>query len=76
MNQERRNRLTKISTKLEELRQELEAVKDEEQGAFDNMPESLQGSAKGEVMENVVSELESIEDDLTGAIDRIVELVG
>ncbi|MDZ7920662.1 hypothetical protein [Rhodoferax sp.] len=75
MNRDRRTRLAKISAKLEELQQELESVKDEKQGAFDNMPESLQGSEKGEAMEHAVSELDCFSDDLTGLIDKIAELI-
>lgn len=76
MNDERRKRLARISAQLEELQLELEEVKDEEQSALDNMPESLQGSSNGQAMENAVSELDCIGDDLTGAIDRITELIG
>lgn len=76
MNKNRRTRLTRIIAQLEELQQELEAVKVEEQDAFDKMPESLQGSDKGVAMENVVSELENVDDNLTDAVNAIAELVG
>ena len=54
--------------KIDEVVKTLETLRDEEQEAFDNLPESLQGSEKGQAMstaieaiDNAVSELENIE---------------
>lgn len=41
MNKERRNRLTEISNKLDDLLDDLEEVIEEEEEAFNNLPESL-----------------------------------
>lgn len=61
MNNERRS-------KIQEAIELLEEIKDAEQEAFDNMPESFQQGEKGEAMElaisgldAAISELESIE---------------
>lgn len=41
MNKERRNRLIEISNKLDDLLDDLEKVIEEEEEAFNNLPESL-----------------------------------
>lgn len=51
MNEDRRKRIFDAAA-------ELEAVKEEEQEAFDNMPESLQGGEKGQAMEAAIEALE------------------
>ncbi|MGG7621296.1 hypothetical protein [Bacillus coreaensis] len=37
----------------------MESVKDEEQDAFDNFPEGLQVSERGEAMEDAISKIEN-----------------
>mgnify|MGYP003294209813 CR=1 FL=1 len=58
MNKYRRNRLQKIYEAISAIQADLEEVRDEEQEAFDNMPEDLQYSERGEAIENALSELE------------------
>ena len=48
MNKGRRERLKKQLQLLEEMREEIEAIRDEEQEAYDNLPEPLQDSERGE----------------------------
>ena len=71
MNKARRKELAQIVAKLEELealhleiKEELEAVRDEEQEALDNLPESLQESERGEQMQEYIDAMESALDDL------------
>ena len=54
----------------------IEEVKEEEQEAFDNMPESLQGSERGEEMEGFIGDLENAADDLDSFSDVIAEIAG
>lgn len=51
----------------------LEEVKNGEQAAFNNLPESLQGSERGEAMEEYIYTLESFLDDLD--LDELQEIV-
>lgn len=74
MNKIRRKELARIIEKLEqldalreEIREELAAVRDEEQEALDNMPESLQESEKGELMQEYIDTMENV----TGELDLI-----
>ena len=57
MNQERRKKLSKICNLLEELR-------NEEQETFDNLPESLQLSEKGDNMERNIDAIEEARGEL------------
>ena len=74
MNKARRKDLADIIEKLEaldalreEIREELAAVRDEEQEALENMPEGLQYSERGERMREYVDTMESV----TGELDLI-----
>lgn len=71
MNNTRRKALAKIAEQIEELKGELEDLKCEEECAFDNMPESLQYSEKGERMQEIISNLDDAVSNLEDAIDYI-----
>lgn len=62
MNKKRMERLTKA-------RDELEALKEEERAAFDNLPEGLQQSERGQRMEEIGDYL----DEAIGAIDQCLD---
>lgn len=47
----------------------------EEEEAYDNMPEGLQGSEKGEAMENAIGSLEQAESGIEEATESISEAV-
>ena len=75
MNKARRGRIEKVANLLEELRGELESVKDEEQSAYINMPESLQGSERGESMQDAIDALDDIDTDFESLIESVNELL-
>lgn len=58
MNNPRRKRIAAIQGKLSELMEELNAILEEEQEAFDNFPETLQESERGQVMQEAIDNLE------------------
>ena len=60
MNKERRKKLACVISKLQDNASILMAIQEEEQMAFDNLPEGLQTSEKGEKMEEAVSQLEAV----------------
>ncbi len=62
MNEARRKRLRAIHTALEE-------ILDEEQEAYDNMPESIQYTEQGEKMENYINAIE----EAASNIEEVVE---
>ena len=75
MKKDRWKRLEGIYEKLIEIYEELDAIIDEEQEAYDNMPESLQDSEKGERMYEGIDSLESAKDDINNAATTIEEVI-
>jgi len=71
MNKQRRKQIEKATALMQEALDILENVKDEEQDAFDNMPEGLQGSKKGELMEEIIDYLEDSYGNLEYAIEDL-----
>lgn len=74
MNKSRRATLNMIVNAIEELKTQLESVRDDEQDAFDNMPESLQESERGETMQEAIDNMEYAIDNLDDAIDNLNEV--
>lgn len=64
MNKLRRKQIAEAIILIEKAMDILEKVKDDEQEAFDNLPESLQGSERGETMEEYIYTLETFLDEL------------
>lgn len=75
MNKERRKNLEKVQEKLLEVQADLQWIREEEEDAFDNLPESLQDSEKGESMQEAISTMEEIDSSIQDAIDSLSELV-
>lgn len=74
MNRARRKELARVIDLVEQARDILEMVRDEEQEAFDNLPESFQYSERGETMEGYISTMEELLDALD--TDELQEIVG
>lgn len=82
MNKQRRKELAEAIEKLnqaiqllEEAQEIVETVADEEQEAYDNMPESLQGTERGEMTLDNVSTMEEVRDNIESYIDEINEQI-
>jgi prefoldin subunit 5 len=71
MNKDRRKQLASIRLVIDEVHSNLGEVRDAEQEVFDNIPESLQGSEKGERVEAAVQSLEEAIDALDTAMQAI-----
>ena len=66
MNNERRkkivgiiDRLNKVKEEINDLRCEVSSLQDEEQEAYDNLPESMQDGERGTGIQDKIDELES-----------------
>ena len=78
MNQDRRAKIeaaveelrNALST-MQELHSTLESLRDEEQEAFDNLPEGLQQADRGQSMEAIASALDDAVDTLSSALGDI-----
>lgn len=64
MNNQRREKIKKLVAKFQDFTSELDEILSDEQDAFDNMPESLQGSERGEKAQEAISNLESAQSSL------------
>lgn len=76
MNKDRRKHLSEIQSKLAELRDMIDTVLEEEQEAFDNLPESLQESERGEAMQAAIEAMESAMDSCDEAEESLEEAQG
>jgi len=75
MNKTRRKQLSGIVDNLRDLMDELESVKNEEQEAFDNMPEGLQYSERGEVVGINIDSMDDAVSSLSDVIDALTEII-
>lgn len=74
MNAQRRKKLQGIEAQLNAIVTEIENIKDEEQEAFDNLSESLQGGEKGQAMEANVEHLDEAANAAGEAANHISEI--
>lgn len=71
MNNTRRKQIQLIINALQDNLNHLEDLKQEEEESFDNLPESLQESERGEAMENAISNLDDAVTYLGEVIDYL-----
>ena len=76
MNKQRRKALKEIIGKLENQKAAIEAILDEEQEAYDNIPESLQDTDRAnQIYENIDALQDAIDNLESEVIDALQELV-
>jgi len=73
MNQARRNIINNQISALQDAENHLVDVREEEQEAFDNMPESLQGGERGEAMQEAINQLDEAMECIRNACDALSE---
>lgn len=71
MNQKRREQLKGAIKKLEEAKDSIESVRDDEQYSLDNIPENLQTTDRYAAMEAAIDHL----DDAVESVDEAIECV-
>ena len=74
MNKERRKKLACVISKLQDNASILMAIQEDEQMAFDNLPEGLQTSEKGEKMEEAASQLEEAVSQIEDIVQNLEDL--
>lgn len=75
MNKARRKWLGEIIDKLEEQKMELDSLIEEEQEAYDNMPESLQDGERGQAMSDIINDLETERDSIEDVMQNLLEIL-
>ena len=71
MNKSRRKQIAEVLEALNILRDTVEAIQNEENEAFENMPESLEGTDRYDMAEEAVSNLDDALSSLEDAIDSL-----
>lgn len=71
MNKYNRMKISEWIDKLNDIKGEVDAMQEEESNKYDNLPEGLQDSEKGEAIYESVENLESAANSLEEAIDYL-----
>ena len=71
MNKERLKRIASLIESLRPLAENLEAIQEEEQEYYDQMPESFQGSERGERSADAIDALETSTSELNAIIESL-----
>ena len=74
MNKQRRTEIANIVTELEILKERLDKVLSEEQDVFDNMPENLQYSMRGEESQEAIDNMDGAMSDLENVISQLEDI--
>jgi len=75
MNKARRRRIAKIFSKLTEPESNLEELEEEEQDAFDNLPESIAATERGDQMQEFIEVLSSASSQIEEARCELSEML-
>ncbi len=75
MNQGRRVQLEALAEKLRNIHEVLQEVRDEEEEALTNMPDSLQAGDKGQVMADAVESMDEVLDQLDEGANTLEGLI-
>ncbi len=75
MNKERRKELSDIFGKLTELKARLEEVQAQEQEYYDNMPDGIKDSERGEQAESYAYSLDDCVSQLDDICDTLEEII-
>lgn len=76
MNKMRRKELGRAADMLREAYDIIQCCRDEEEEAYDNLPESFQDGEKGEEMQDYMLRMDEAMDSIEEAADTIEEIAG
>ena len=74
MNKLRKQKIRDVRKEIENCKENLQKILDEEQDYFDNIPENLQGSMIGSDSEDAIDIMESCIEDLENVINELMEI--
>lgn len=74
MNKQRRNEIQDILSEIQNIKSKLEMVQMNEEIAFDNMPENLQYSMRGEESQEAIDSMSTAVDSLEEAICNLSDI--
>jgi division protein CdvB (Snf7/Vps24/ESCRT-III family) len=73
MNKVRREQIQKVISDLTEIKERVSSIREEEEMAFDNIPEGLQDSIRGMKSQDAISSLENAEDSIDETLESLEE---
>ncbi len=76
MNRTRREKIDSLIEQLDVLKSDIESLTDDEQTAYDNLPETIQTGNRGELMMSAIDNLESAVSSVEEAVDYLNEARG
>lgn len=75
MNATRRKQLAKLVEQLESIMSDIDTIREQEQEAYDNMPDSIQESERGDRMSEIIDSIQYAYDNVSDAVDNINEAI-
>ena len=75
MNKERRKRIEAIMDALSQAYGEIEEIRDEEEDAYDNLPENFQEGSRGDAMQDAIDNMETALAAVEEAKDTLEEVI-
>ena len=76
MNAKTRKEIEKLTESLDEIKCAVENFQCDEEEKFDNLPEGIQDSERGEEFQAAIENLESAASSIEEAIDYLNEIIG
>lgn len=76
MNKARRKELEKAADLISQAMDIVDSVLEEEQNAYDSLPDSIRDSSRGEQFEDGISELEDARETVTSALEDVERIIG
>lgn len=74
MNNARRKQITQLLEQLENLKADLDSILEQEQEAFDNLPESLQEGERGQASQTAIESLETAQSAFEEIVDALNDI--
>lgn len=76
MNKERRALLRRAADMVYEAKVIVARANDDEENAYDNLPDGIRESDRGDTMQETIDQLDNIIEELDNAYDQIREITG
>lgn len=75
MNKARRAKIRQHLSEIEFAQSEIESIKSDEEMAWENLPESIQYSERGDTMQEYIDKLDEVYQNLQDAIDTLYDII-
>lgn len=75
MNKDRRKSIERIVDKINEIKADLTSIRGDEEEAYDNLPEGIQESERGDSMQEAIEAMDNADGALQEAADFLEEII-